>query len=178
MKLSLKILPLLSIFFFNCVNITQFIDVDDMLLVKAGATKQQLLTTIGKPSMVRAGLRLKNNDVHEVWFYKVRKSLTKQVLDFNRLLPAFILPGMKPKKDFKGNGWSGKQMYGFMFKNDKLYKWGFAGDDWVDFEEVDGEYLGPHSGGGGGSSPIAAAAGGGGLIKGILSKIPVIGSMF
>ena len=98
----------------------------------------------------------------------MRKNLTKQVLDYNRLLPAFIVPGMKPKKDFKGNGWSGKEMYGFMFKNNKLYKWGFLGDDWVDFEEVDGEFLGPNNSNKSSGGGISA---GGGL----LSKIPIIG---
>lgn len=162
----------------NCTNINQFIDVDDMLTVKAGASKQQLITSIGKPSMVRAGLMLNNKDVHEVWVYRVKKNLTRQVLDYNRLLPAFIVPGMKPKKDFRGNGWSGEQMYGFMFKNDKLYKWGFLGDDWIDFEKSDGEYLNPANKGGGSKGGGSGSSGGLGLVGGLLSKIPVIGSMF
>ena len=61
-------------FSMNCTNINQFIDVDDMLTVEAGASKQQLLSSIGKPSMVRAGLVLNNKDVHEVWVYKVKKN--------------------------------------------------------------------------------------------------------
>jgi len=167
-SMKLTLITILSLLLFNCTNITQFIDVDDMLTVKAGLSKEQLKTNIGKPTMVRAGIKLRNNDVHEIWVYKVRKNLTKQVLDYNRLLPAFIVPGMKPKKDFKGNGWSGRQMYGFMFKNNKLYKWGFLGDDWVDFEEVDGEFLGPDNSNNSSGGGVSASGG-------FLSKIPIIG---
>ena len=169
---TISLFPLMSLIILNCTNITQFIDVDDMLTVKAGASKQQLLTNIGKPSMVRAGIVLNNKDVHEIWVYKVQKDLTTQVLDYNKLLPPFIVPGMKPKKDFNGNGWSGKVMYGFMFKNDKLYKWGFLGDDWSDFEEADGEYLGPLSKSKGSKGTGAISSGG------FLSKIPIIGRLF
>ena len=84
----------------GCANIKQFIDVDDMLTVGAGSSKSQIISSIGKPSMVRSGIKLKNGEVHEIWIYNVKKSLTKQVLDFNRLLPAFILPGAKSDKDF------------------------------------------------------------------------------
>ena len=156
----------------NCANINQFIDVDDMLTVQAGVSKQELLTSIGKPSMVRAGLMLNNKDLHEVWVYKVKENLTRQVLDYNRLLPAFLVPGMKPKKDFKGNGWSGTKMYGFMFKNDKLYKWGFLGDDWPDFQQTDGDYINPKSKGSKSKGMSAGASGG------LLSKIPLIGNLF
>ena len=172
MRSLFSFITILSFLSFNCANITQYIDVDDMLTVKAGASKQQLLTSIGKPSMVRAGLMLNNKDLHEVWVYKVKENLTRQVLDYNRLLPAFLVPGMKPKKDFKGNGWSGNNMYGFMFKNDKLYKWGFLGDDWPDFQETDGEYINPKSKDSGSKRASTASSGG------ILSKIPIIGSLF
>ena len=158
----------------GCVNIKQFIDVDDMLTVGAGSSKSQLLSSIGKPSMVRSGIKLKNGEVHEIWIYNVKKNLTKQILDFNRLLPAFILPGSKPDKDFKGNGWSGNKLYGFMFLNDKLYKWGFLGDDWPQFDKIDGDYIPPSIGGGKASSSAAPSIGSGGF----LSKIPIIGRLF
>ena len=172
MKFLFSLITTLSFLSLNCANITQYIDVDDMLTVKAGVSKEQLLTSIGKPSMVRAGLMLNNKDLHEVWVYKVKENLTRQVLDYNRLLPAFLVPGMKPKKDFKGNGWSGNNMYGFMFKNDKLYKWGFLGDDWPDFQETDGEYINPKSKSSGSKGASTASSGG------FLSKIPIIGSLF
>ena len=165
------IISLLSILSFRCASITQFIDVDDMLTVKAGASKQEILGSVGKPSMVRAGIVLNNKEVHEVWVYKVKKNLSKQVLDYNKLLPAFIIPGSKPDKDFRGNGWSGNAMYGFQFKNDKLYKWGFLGDDWADFDKTDGEILSPSSKR---SSSGSASTSSGGL----LSKIPIIGGLF
>jgi len=154
----------------GCANTKQFIDVDDMLKVNAGSTKNQVLTTIGKPNMVRAGIKLKNGDIHEVWVYDVKRNLIKQVLDFNRVLPPFIFPGIKPKKEFKGNGWSGSNLYGFMFKNDKLYKWGFLGDDWPDFKLEEGDYLVPSNGKKSSSSTIANG--------GFLSKIPIIGNIF
>ena len=159
----------------GCVNIKQFIDVDDMLTIKADFTKDQVYNSIGKPSMVRAGLKLKSGDIYEVWVYNVKKSLTKQVFDYNRLLPAFILPGMKPKKDFKGNGWSGNKLYGFMFINDKLFKWGFLGDDWPNFDKVDGDFLAPGvpKGGAGGNNSSSTNLGGS-----FLSKIPIIGKLF
>ena len=172
MKFLFSFITTLSFLSLNCANITQYIDVDDMLTVKAGVSKEQLLTSIGKPSMVRAGLMLNNKDLHEVWVYKVKENLTRQVLDYNRLLPAFLVPGMKPKKDSKGNGWSGNNMYGFMFKNDKLYKWGFLGDDWPDFQETDGEYINPKSKSSGSKGTSTASSGG------FLSKIPIIGSLF
>tara|TARA_B110000014_G_C19836573_1_gene433764 strand:- start:38 stop:559 length:522 start_codon:yes stop_codon:yes gene_type:complete len=158
----------------GCANIKQFIDVDDMLTVGAGSSKSQIISSIGKPSMVRSGIKLKNGEVHEIWIYNVKKSLTKQVLDFNRLLPAFILPGAKSDKDFKGNGWSGNKLYGFMFLNDELYKWGFLGDDWPDFEKSDGDYLPPNTGSGRASSPGVSGVSSGGF----LSKIPIIGRLF
>ena len=40
-----------------------------MLTIKAGSTKDQVYNNIGKPSMVRAGLKLKNGDIHEIWVY-------------------------------------------------------------------------------------------------------------
>tara|TARA_B100000287_G_C20349187_1_gene669060 strand:- start:184 stop:699 length:516 start_codon:yes stop_codon:yes gene_type:complete len=169
---KITLISMMLFFSMNCTNINQFIDVDDMLTVKAGASKQQLLSSIGKPSMVRAGLVLNNKDLHEVWVYKVKENLTRQVLDYNRLLPAFVVPGMKPKKDFNGNGWSGSVMYGFMFKNDKLYKWGFLGDDWPDFQKSDGEYINPQSKNSGSKGSSTASSGG------FLSKIPIIGSLF
>ena len=158
----------------GCANIKQFIDVDDMLTVGAGSSKSQIISSIGKPSLVRSGIKLKNGEVHEIWIYNVKKSLTKQVLDFNRLLPAFILPGAKSDKDFKGNGWSGNKLYGFMFLNDELYKWGFLGDDWPDFEKSDGDYLPPNTGSGRASSPGVSGVSSGGF----LSKIPIIGRLF
>tara|TARA_B110000003_G_scaffold204564_1_gene203308 strand:+ start:398 stop:895 length:498 start_codon:yes stop_codon:yes gene_type:complete len=158
----------------GCVNIKQFIDVDDMLTVGAGSSKSQLLSSIGKPSMVRSGIKLKNGEVHEIWIYNVKKNLTKQILDFNRLLPAFILPGSKPDKDFKGNGWSGNKLYGFMFLNDKLYKWGFLGDDWPQFDKIDGDYIPPSVSGGKASSSAAPSIGS----ESFLSKIPIIGRLF
>ena len=158
----------------GCVNIKQFIDVDDMLTINAGSTKDEVYNNIGKPSMVRAGLKLKNGDIHEVWVYNVKNNLTKQVFDYNRLLPAFILPSIKPKKDFKGNGWSGNKLYGFMFINDNLYKWGFLGDDWSNFDKLEGDFLAPHvpKNAGGGNTSVSSIGGG------FLSKIPIVGRLF
>jgi|TARA_B110000914_G_C15364912_1_gene400373 hypothetical protein len=173
----MKIITLTFIVIFlssGCANIKQFIDVDDMLTVGAGSNKSQILSTIGKPSMVRSGIKLKNGEVHEIWIYNVKKNLTKQILDFNRLLPAFILSGVKSDKDFKGNGWSGNKLYGFMFLNDELYKWGFLGDDWPQFEKSDGDYLPPNTG-----SKMASSSGIPGISSGgFLSKIPIIGKLF
>lgn len=174
MKYLSIILALCLILFNSCVNVKQFIDVDDMLTIKPGSTKDEIYNSIGKPSMVRAGLKLKNGDIHEVWVYNVKKNLTKQVFDYNRLLPAFVLPGIKPKKDFKGNGWSGNTLYGFMFVNDNLYKWGFLGDDWPDFDKVEGDYLSPNvpKNAGGISSSVSSIGGS------FLSKIPILGRLF
>ena len=169
---KIVLILMFSILSFNCASITQFIDVDDMLTVEAGASKQEILSGVGKPTMVRAGIVLNNKDIHEVWVYKVKKNLSKQVLDYNKLLPAFIIPGAKPDKDFRGNGWSGSAMYGFQFKNDKLYKWGFLGDDWADFDETDGEFLSPESKSSSSKGPGPISSGG------LLSKIPIIGGFF
>ena len=72
---KIVLILMFSILSFNCASITQFIDVDDMLTVEAGASKQEILSGVGKPTMVRAGIVLNNKDIHEVWVYKVKKNL-------------------------------------------------------------------------------------------------------
>ena len=161
----MAIISLLALLLIGCSSSHQFIDVDDALLIKPGMSKTDVRRTLGKPTEVRAGIVLKNDDVIELWGYQMKNMQNRQVLDINNILPPVIIPKSKPDKEFRSNDWSGENRYGLVFKNDKLIKWGYMGDDWTDYSQEQGDELPP-------SSSKPAVAGGGG---GLLSKIPLIG---
>ena len=171
-------ISLLALFLIGCSSSHQFIDVDEALLIKPGMSKAEIRTTLGKPTEVRAGIVLKNNDVIELWRYQMKEMQRKQVVDINKILPAFITKKQKPDKEFNPNDWSGENRYGLVFKNDKLIKWGYMGDDWSDYSHEQGDELPPAS-----SKPQEKGGSSGGLLSkipivgGLLSKIPIIGNL-
>lgn len=151
----------------GCSSSHQFIDVDDALLIKPGMSKADVRSTLGKPTEVRAGIVLTNNDVIELWGYQMKEQQIRQVLDINKILPPFIAAKSKPEKEFRPNDWSGENRYGLIFKNDTIAKWGYMGDDWSDYSQEQGDELPPSSSK---SSSVSGA--------GLLSKIPIIGRFF
>lgn len=172
------IISLLALFLVGCSSSHQFIDVDEALLIKPGMSKSDARVILGKPTEVRAGIVLKNNDVIELWRYQMKEMQIKQVIDINKVLPAFIVAKQKPDKEFRPNDWSGENRYGLVFKNDKLIKWGYMGDDWSDYSHEQGDELPPAS------SKLQVAGGSGGgllskvpIVGGLLSKIPIIGNL-
>lgn len=112
--------------------VEQFIDVDETLNLYPKMTKREARTMLGKPSEVRAGIVLNNGTVYEVWAYTVRIKTEKHG------------EVRKPDKEFRGDNWVGGTDYELVFKNDQLFKWGSAGDDWRDFRFEDGDVIGPH----------------------------------
>jgi len=151
----------------GCSSSHQFIDVDDALLIKPGMSKADVRSTLGKPTEVRAGIVLTNNDVIELWGYQMKEQQIRQVLDINKILPPFIAAKSKPDKEFRPNDWSGENRYGLIFKNDTIAKWGYMGDDWADYSQEQGDELPPSS-----SKPSTGGR------SGFLSKLPLIGRFF
>ena len=171
--MKIKIISMLSIItltFFGCSATHQFIDVDETLLINPGMSKSDIRAALGKPTEVRAGIVLENGKVIEIWRYQVKEMQTKEVIDINKILPAFLVPKSKPNKEFRPNNWKGENAYGLVFRNDKLIKWGYLGDDWIDYDYKEGDELTPSASGGKSGGP-------GGAKGGLFSKIPIIGSI-
>lgn len=104
---------------------TQFIDVDDTLLLKFKMTKSETLEIIGKPTEVVRGILMEDGEQYEIWRYSTKEGRNKTVA---QLLPR------KPSKNFEIDDWieddKNTKAFYVLFKNDRLVRWGDFTFDW------------------------------------------------
>jgi hypothetical protein len=125
------------IFFIGCapsfITLKQFIDVDDLIKLEPNMKRKQVSTFIGTPKAIRSGIILKSGDFIEIWVYSVREKLM--------LIPS-NQSNVKPIS-FKADTWGNEREYALYFFNDRLIKWGYIDDDWIQFDKLDGDILTP-----------------------------------
>ena len=115
----------------NLVSELQFIDVDDTLLIKPDMSRNDVLEIIGKPTAVKAGIKIDDGDLYEIWIYQFKVGVN--IVD-SKLLPR------KPPKNMDFENWVNKPSEFYIyFKNSLTVRWGDGTVDWTNDKSKDEE---------------------------------------
>ena len=128
-----------SVIYLICINLLfisctlapelQFIDVDDTLLIKPDMSRNDVLDIIGKPTAVKAGIKIDDGDLYEIWIYQFKVGVN--IVD-SKLLPR------KPPKNMDFEDWVNKPSEFYIyFKNNLTVRWGDGSVDWTNDKSKD-----------------------------------------
>lgn len=121
MKLNLVLVLSLLFVLSGCAR---SINADKLMTVSIDMDKKQIVKSLGNPSVVRGSIKNKYDQIIEVWEYRIDKGKTGRQLGKELVLTTCTLGLCSPILFSEGE----INSYWLYFCNDKLIKWGQAGD--------------------------------------------------
>jgi len=122
MKIRKTILGLLVLCI--AVGCSHRIRSEKLIKLSVDMDKEQVVATIGKPSVLRGSIKNKHGQIIEIWEYRVDKGKNGHQVGSEMILTVFTLGIMSPILLTEGE----IENYWLYFCDGTLVKWGQAGD--------------------------------------------------